>query len=219
MFVGVLDVLGFKTEMGTHGLGDILDRYRRLKQMKIDASRVPVVGPGSLDIEVSGTTIFSDSIILWCDDSIGGFQTLLTTCCSLISEALQTDWMLRGGIAFGDCVLDRGSRVFVGQPIIDAHLLETNQEWCGGSLHQSVLASAEVRDHLDKLDDLISYAVPLKDPKCQAIKALHWGPYAYRAKSILTRRLGSAPAGPPKTKIQNTLDYLESTCVGFAALT
>jgi hypothetical protein len=61
----------------------------------------------------------------------------LDVCNELICRSLQVGLPLRGALAVGDAVLDKARNIFLGQPIIDAHLLEANQRFIGAGICQS----------------------------------------------------------------------------------
>jgi len=62
---------------------------------------------------------------------------LLDVCNELICRSLQVGLPLRGALAVGDAVLDKVRNIFLGQPIIDAHILEVNQRFIGAGICES----------------------------------------------------------------------------------
>ena len=56
---------------------------------------------------------------------------------ALQAQALMAGLPLRGGVAFGECVVTPTRGVFVGPPIVDAYLLSEAQDWIGVALHSS----------------------------------------------------------------------------------
>lgn len=116
--------------------------------------------------------IFSDTIIIWRDletevfeiedennevnepqiELVGtnGFTVFNQFCIGVhrfIEEAMVKKIPLRGGIAFGECIIDideegRDNK-FIGQLIVDAYLLSEAQDWIGIVFHSSCLKFLE----------------------------------------------------------------------------
>ena len=61
----------------------------------------------------------------------------LDVCNELICRSLQIGLPLRGALAVGDAVLDKAWNIFLGQPIIEAHALEKNQQFIGAGICHS----------------------------------------------------------------------------------
>src|SRR6266568_416242 len=75
-FVGLFDVLGFKSRLSDHGLDEVRSGYRQLVDRKVDAGVVPVFSGAGGTYRRLATTIFSDTILLWCIDEWEAVQTL-----------------------------------------------------------------------------------------------------------------------------------------------
>ena len=56
-------------------------------------------------------------------------DAFLDTCNELMCRSLQVGLPLRGALAVGDAVMDDGRRLFLGEPIIEADLLERGQKF------------------------------------------------------------------------------------------
>jgi hypothetical protein len=61
-------------------------------------------------------------------------DAFLETCNELMCRSLQVGLPLRGALAVGDAVLDKERNIFLGQPIIDANLLEHGQRFIGAGM-------------------------------------------------------------------------------------
>jgi len=216
-FVGFFDVLGFKERLRVGGLEQILLGYRQLSQAKMHSGIIPVFSAQGGIYRTIGTTIFSDSILYWCDDNWEGVQTLLAASAHLIASAVDMGWPLRGALAYGDCVLDRESRTFIGQPLIDAYLAEENQRWIGVALHDSVTGHASLGTRIQHSEDVIAYQVPVKINSCQFEHAIHWGPYSTRARVVLSEARRLAAKRKIREYYSNTLRYVSERCQGFHA--
>jgi len=67
----------------------------------------------------------------------------LEICNELMCRSLQVGLPFRGALAVGDAILDKERNIFLGQPIIDANLLEHDQKFigaglCGSFVNQSI---------------------------------------------------------------------------------
>lgn len=62
---------------------------------------------------------------------------LLDICNELICRSLQAGLPLRGALAVGDAILDKERRIFLGEPIIEANLLEKGQKFIGAGMCNS----------------------------------------------------------------------------------
>ncbi len=105
-FVALFDVLGFKDRIASFPLDKIVADYRNLIAIKRLAGRTPVVTRGGLESWAVATTVFSDTILLWCDDTWDAVQTLVGACAHLLASAVDIGWPLRGSLAYGECVLN-----------------------------------------------------------------------------------------------------------------
>ena len=54
-----------------------------------------------------------------------------------ICFGLETELPLRGAIAVGDAILDEGSGVFLGEPLVEVARTERTQQWIGASFGPS----------------------------------------------------------------------------------
>jgi hypothetical protein len=88
----------------------------------------------------------------------------LDVCNELICRSLQVGLPLRGALAVGDGVFDKVRNIFLGQPIIDAHMLEVNQRFIGAGMCNSftqqtiplryrLMFDKQLKSKLDKEDD------------------------------------------------------------------
>lgn len=218
-FVALFDVLGFKKRIETTPLETVVEGYQRLRGLKLRARSIPIMSQARVHMESVGTTIFSDTILLWCDDDSNAVQSLLTACAVLVASAIEERWPLRGGIAYGDCLLNRETRTFVGPPIVQAYQLEQSQEWLGAALHETALNHKTLGTLIRSTDDVIQYAIPVK-PNAQALDyAIHWGPYAMGAKTVLESLRKETNDESIKAKYGATLGYLQTKCSDCHAYT
>lgn len=66
-------------------------------------------------------------------------DTLLRTCNELICRGVELQVPLRGALSMGKAVLDRTDDIFIGQPLVEAAILEKAQKFIGGGFCQSFM--------------------------------------------------------------------------------
>jgi len=128
----------------------------------------------------------------------------------LRAAALDIDWPLRGAIAYGECVMDRNTRTFIGQPIIDAYELEESQKWIGTAFHESVVNHSSLKKGILQLDEVIQYNIPVKAGIKSTSYALNWYAYGSNSEAILNKHIGMAYSTKVTTYYKNTLKYVLS---------
>ena len=216
IIVAMFDVLGFKSIVKQRSLADINEDYRALLLLKQSAGIVPVLSLAGVDEWESASAVFSDTIVFWARAVPEEVQSFLATCSVLIAEALTAGWPLRGGIAAGCCVMDRRSRVFIGQPIVDAHLLEEAQDWIGAAMHSSCIDHPVVGSICRRDENIRKYAVPLKKPCSDNIElAVEWASRVYEPIAKLEQlRTG---AGDAARKYDNAIAFVRATHIDSVA--
>ena len=66
-------------------------------------------------------------------------DAFVDVCNELMCRSLQVGLPLRGALAVGDAVMDRPRNIFLGQPIIDANILEHGQIFIGAGMCSSFI--------------------------------------------------------------------------------
>jgi hypothetical protein len=140
--VCLLDVLGFESLLKTLGLAGIQAKYSKLidyvKEQKGGLDIVPTpdghVAVGWLAI---GNAYFSDSLLFWTRYSGMALPSFTHCVAEAICFGLETELPLRGAIAVGEAILDEGSGVFLGTPLVEIARTERTQQWIGVSFGPS----------------------------------------------------------------------------------
>jgi hypothetical protein len=141
--VGFFDVLGFKELHKQHGSKKLIEIYQELIVKVIiknveDMQAFTLVRFNNVKVPAIGTlpiryTYFSDTILLWIplvEYLIEGFAV---RCSDLIIEGLNIGIPIRGSISVGGAVMNKEKSIFLGEPLIEAALLEKAQNWIGVS--------------------------------------------------------------------------------------
>jgi hypothetical protein len=216
-FVAFFDVLGFQSRLRQVGLREVLHAYNSLVEMKEQADRLSVFSSEGVLFTRVGSTIFSDSILFWCYDHSGSVQKLFNAAAFLIAAAIDIRWPLRGGLAYGECVLDPQTSTFIGQPIIDAYNTEESQQWIGAGLHVSILQHLLLGGSTGMGKDVIEYEVPTKKGQPGLTHAIHWCPYSRHARVSIGEMKHSVNEKKIKTYYDLTLAYVADKCAGTTA--
>lgn len=183
-FIAVCDVLGFKDMLRSKQLDEFVSRYN-LVVSNLDhtvRSNNRFLPEMTDEGDLVHAAIFSDTILIWsasmvAGDShladLGSISVFFDTCSSIVNSGIIFGFPFRIGIAYGEVAIDPERSFFVGQPIVDAHLLEASQEWIGGACHDSCFEHPAFQGAIDRWWDLIIYDVPLKTG-FTSIPALNW---------------------------------------------
>lgn len=94
----------------------------------------------------------------------------------LLFETIHGTTRIRAGIAYGDAFIDPKNAMYVGEPIIDAYLLEQQQQWSGAALTKSAYERVPEFARKGRFADwpILPYNVPLKDNKAISTLAVNW---------------------------------------------
>lgn len=219
--VALFDVLGFESLVRSQGLKEI----RRKCQALID--RAVAVPDGDFLNLVGGVMVlgsmqntkshayFSDTILLWQPLDRILAQPFVSRCADMVATALEMEMPLRGALALGPAELDKDTNVYLGEPIIEAARLESQQEWVGVAFAASAMSPqwmAEMSTH-----DVVPYRIPLKNEAsrsdlCGAF-ALNWcrrlGGRAVPVLEALRDRL-PATADGIRQKYENTIAFVHA---------
>lgn len=224
MFIGMFDVLGFKNIVKAEkDLTNLISHYQKLLHLKMEAATIPVISPDRLRLEQIGNTVFSDTILFWCDNDSESLDSFLIASAYLIAVAMDSSWPLRGGIAYGNAVMSKRERIFVGQPVIDAYEMELCQQWIGAAFHPTCFDHSIFSKIVMKHDAIINYPVPTgkKKDRIKSEYAVHWGPYSSRGGfnlSKMLKELEEDSCSPHITgKFKSALRYLRRKCMGTHA--
>jgi hypothetical protein len=222
-YVAVCDVLGFRALLDANGLGWIREKYELLERQVRECSRWE-----------ARSYIFSDTILFYSDaiqvpveqdgtlndlpffllrHRISGF---LAWTAALIPTGLEIGLPLRGGVACGPCVIKQSRQIFLGQPIIDAYLVEQSQDWIGIALHQSCFSWFGRPPVEDDFYRLLRYQIP-PNGTVPPVAPLEWSlDWPSTADQTNIQRLLIQAAEQHKgtrfeQRWQNTLDFFFAT--------
>ena len=183
-YIGFFDILGFKeivAQLELEQLQQKFDNLLRDSQIALSNGHYNSVSsdtvvPDLTKIDVNCIHI-SDSIIFWTEnDDIDNFKKIIEVCKKFYQDSLQTDFLLRGAIVYGEINFKPGTiksnenkifgnYSFIGKGLVEAYLLGESLELCGCVIGNSAIekiGDSEISE-LIKNETAILYCVPRKD--------------------------------------------------------
>src|SRR5882724_6589963 len=203
-YVAVCDILGFKSLLTNLPLLSIAEKYQHLIAY-CNLYTYPV--------------IFSDSIIIFSSPinkkeslmDIASASYFFDACEAILVSSIKYAIPLRIGISYGETYIDKMKGIFVGESIVNAYLMESNQNWIGGACHINCSDAPFFRDRIfGGWEDILNYKVPIKnDSKC--VYALNWPKLTdYNStKRILESILREQTEDSVKLKYTEALKFLD----------
>jgi hypothetical protein len=160
--------------------------------------------------------LFSDTVLLYSsDDSQQAFEFMILAAQSLLGINLSYGLPLRGAITKGDVFVEND--VFIGKAIVDAYLMEQQQDWAGCWVADDCVsdpvkaANPEFVSHA-----LTQYKIPLKSGPVRLNWAVIWGVILHnqdletgiRTRFFQRNPTNQAVSWDVERKFRNTLAFL-----------
>ena len=153
LLVALFDVLGFEDRIGRLSLDEVHGQYKELLAIATskgshaffdarpagDGTMVPFFGFISIEHDY-----FSDTILLWSPFSPATLKPFLHVCSSFMCETLHAELPVRGAIALGSAIMDKSTRTYLGQPLVEAARAEKAQQWIGLGFGSSFASRRDV---------------------------------------------------------------------------
>jgi hypothetical protein len=194
--IAICDIVGFKKIVEDNTLDKIVNYFKcRLTNAlyhsihKKDPPNKLITLSDLRNQSKIGITWFSDTVIMYTlkDDNENLEELISAVGWLLYYSTTPTEWQFRCGISYGYAHIDIDNEIFIGQPIIDAHLLQENQKWYGGALTEE----AEKRVGPSNIDSeyqtswpLVTYNVPLKKREIPSNVAINWTVFHSKTESF-----------------------------------
>jgi len=176
-YIAMMDILGFRDALQRYPILEIVENVARSfsATKHFECSVSTSVKPGIRQTSWTGTikhrsALFSDTIIVWTsnitDPELGRDRAIKLTFLKNIADFIFQSFVcgvpIRVGVAFGQCYIHKSANIFIGQPIVDAHLVEMAQEWVGGALHPNC-SPAEMFSWGRLASPVVEYQIPVKE--------------------------------------------------------
>ena len=189
-FVAFFDIMGFKALVERHAAAhdEIYDILHHLRMIAGDSQGIGYsTNEPESPLNYSGCWIrffqFSDSIILITRDDSEKSSAMITLAAHIVfMKIMYLGVGVRGAVARGVFTADFENSIFVGQPLVDAYLLEGKQNWYGIAFHPTY--HDRTQDGEDKeypkppdgyLPSTIEYSIPVKGANSsEEYSVLNW---------------------------------------------
>lgn len=213
-FVAFFDILGFKERVMRESHDET---FELLKTINGATSLIENRVNSHSESERKDTAIyivtFSDSIIMFSkNDNEDSFSKFMLSANVLFAFAMKEGIPLKGGIAHGEITVHKEKKIYFGQPIIDAYLLEEELYYFGVSAHYSINAYIDKNKRkVGRIVDeyLIEFGAPLKCGKVSHYN-LNWFREIGGQKVFkLVKGFYKQVSGKPRRYVDNTLSVLE----------
>lgn len=172
-FVGMFDILGFKTlreAQGTAGL------HRLYTQAILAGVRHSAAGNGRLENDrwvpnfaspLVDHRVFSDTVVFWTKGaSADDLHRIVKASIHLMAYGFMgTKAPFRGAIGFGDLIAGHGTELLIGSALEDAHAVEQDQAWAGCILTPACeerAVAVNVRSAEHPLSLVVRYDAPIQ---------------------------------------------------------
>lgn len=186
-FVALIDLLGFSDVVYTGRLtvvANILRRFQAIARRATTEANHHRAQHGLHRVGKTRLRAFSDLILVHTtQDSQDECMDIIQVCSKLFRAAYEDGLLPRGAIAWGEMIIS--PTITVGCPLIEAHWLESRQEWSGITLCDSMSRwdceegytedkAATILDIMEKSHWLIKWDVPLKSGNKRRRLAINW---------------------------------------------
>jgi hypothetical protein len=190
--LALFDVLGFESHLKRIGLERLKDAYESLiavvRTMKVDyfLRSLPSSDGAShpaLGVFPTEYAYFSDTIIVWQMYNEFPFPSFCQMCCEFMCESLRVHLPVRGALAVGPAILDKGSGVYLGSPLVEAARMEEAQCWLGASFCNSFFEPHKYHFAPELVIPYSEHFKPKEKMKYSPGLALDW-PRHWREKGV-----------------------------------
>jgi hypothetical protein len=177
-FVAHFDMLGMKqailrnVDEAWGALSDINEARKRIYKISLE-----IKGSTKVVADRVRTFFFSDTVIIFTlSDEPEDLYAILVLSSELFSNSLHRCVPLRGGIAYGEFFFNLEESLFLGKPLVEAHIIGECAQWIGIVVDQFV---AEMAKHYPIGEEIIQWDVPQKDNGIKKEFVLNW-PWIFR---------------------------------------
>lgn len=139
-FVVFLDIMGFKDYISRNSHKDVYNRMLKfINRKNLIERRVNSFLKEMIEDDFIYSTTFSDSIILFSkDNSSSSLATILFAASDIMYSAFKDSIPMKGAISYGLMSVNIDKQIYLGQPLIDAYLLQDQLFYYGVIAHHSL---------------------------------------------------------------------------------
>lgn len=210
-YVAILDIMGFKDMVFRNDHTELKEQIKELLDFKDTV--LDLMGESeSEDIEELETIIydvtFSDSLIfITKDESYHNFKRLLSVLRAVQKSSFQLNLPTKGAISYGLFSLDFDNSLFLGQPLIDAYLLQEELYYYGIILDNDVESKIyEFMEASNKREkDLKSHLVKSDKTPLKSCSATHYNLKVTQLGKDEIKGMYKGVSGSTRKYVDNTL--------------
>ena len=218
-YIAFFDIIGFKNKILEKKHEEIVDLLCNFFSSISDPKQYKLTGffdQKSISCEVK-YAFFSDSILIISKDS-SDLSNLAISYASIhvLTIALLYSIPIKGAIACGKMTADFSKSLFVGKPLIDAYLLQEDQNWFGVINHHTadraffpkVFPDEKINPNYISLTE--EYLVPFKSGKAKHT-TYNWPFFSFLGHERIIELINCLKfesSGINRIFIENTFDYL-----------
>jgi hypothetical protein len=217
--VALFDILGFRNMIRTQTVDQIAEAYKStIKNLSVfgiakrDATQPTMFPDHAEGVPYCSMYIFSDTIILISHSELIADQIKLIVFAWRFQQFLIVNELpVRGGISYGEMVLDPKIGIVLGTALVDAYELEQQQNWIGACFDETIMGNgldAAIRENPFLGDLFPYYEVPFKDGTTKLRRIVNWR-FGLMSKHGIRNFFHEPEADDVsvKMKIENTLAY------------
>ncbi|MBQ9869207.1 MAG: hypothetical protein IJM32_06065 [Ruminococcus sp.] len=210
--VAYFDILGFKKRIENTPLQKLSSEYEKIITQTDGRFYVK---DGKIERqELCYRYIFSDSIFLIAkNDTNESFIDMISYAWRMMQMFIVSGFNLRGAVTYGELYANIDTKVFVGQSIVDAVILEGKQDWMGAVVDNSVIERyGSFFDDNDIQSNVLRVILPIhdvafKDGQRKNYHVINWRVNIVSEVGIKYFFNNDENDEHVKTKIDNTLRF------------
>jgi hypothetical protein len=195
-YVLALDLLGFGNIIKNSSEADLPNRIQEWISLTEKAKQ---------SSGLSRVQLISDTVFVSADSSPSGLKALVAFSKVILNEGIPQSLPVRGAISHGP--YEWGTLIY-GKAVVDAHILEANQDWIG-------ITCANDLPHIDQvwdIDSVLCYPTPLKSGYVCLNPVISWDVPEYTVLSSYLMSKGLTTPGeiiqwPLLAKLNNTVQF------------
>lgn len=169
----IVDILGFSNIIQNLSDADLSLRINEWVKLTVRAAK---------SASIDRFSMLSDTVFAAADANEKGLVALITMARTLLNEGIQLSLPVRGAIAYGSFMW---GELTYGKAVIEAHQLESAQNWIGISCASSVGLISACWGY----DSLICYPIPMKNEQISLGAVVSWNiPQYEQLQSLVVRK-------------------------------
>ena len=211
--IALFDILGFKQTIESRPLDTAIKSLGNLEQIVNDLlGREAMGSPNHVEVRWFQDTL----IIISSGDTDHQLASIIQYTSSLLALTFAEGIFLRGAVTHGEAYIT--ATAALGKPIVNAYVMEQNQEWIGCSVDLECVKAAdkETKRWLGESNIIFPYPVPFKNGALRSEFVLNWPLRLISESGLKALQQGwdkltpeSTPSWDILRKVHNTDEFLQ----------